>query len=236
LLAPPIRESVAGQRAGAMKGNSLMHPTLLPAITGAPTTKKINTPSTDANQLRVRFVVKYRDASKGKQKIFATEEEAIAFSRTKNPDSRCDPIREPEAEEYARTLAECVNRLNGYGKTIEDATNFFIQHLEAEEKSCTVAKLVDEFLVATQNERAGSQFELDDLRFHLAAFAKTFDRESVAAITSTRIDDWLRSLNLSIVRRNHCRRLIMRAFNFAVQRGYTGSNPVFARFVVSRPV
>jgi len=179
--------------------------------------------------------VNYRDASKGKQKIFATEEEAIAFSRTKNPDSRCDPIREPEAEEYARTLAECANRLNGYGKTIEDATNFFIQHLEAEEKSCTVAKLVDEFLVATQNERASSQFELDDLRFHLAIFAKTFDRESVAAITSTQIDDWLRSLNLSIVRRNHCRQLIMRAFNFAVQRGYTSSNPVFARFVVSRP-
>jgi hypothetical protein len=212
-----------------------MHPTLLPAITGAPTTKKIDMPSSDANQPHVRFVANYRNASKGKKKIFATKEEAIAFARTKNPDFRCDPIREAEAEEYARTLAECANRLNGYGKTIKDATNFFIQHLEAEEKSCTVAKLVDEFLVATQNERAGSQFELDDLRFHLATFAKTFDRQSVAAITSTQIDDWLRSLNLSIVRRNHCRQLIMRAFNFAVQRGYTSSNPVFARFVVSRP-
>jgi hypothetical protein len=213
-----------------------MYLTLSPAITGAPTTKKIDMPSSDVNQPRVRFVVDYREGSKGKQKIFATEEEVIAFARTKNPFFRCDPIREPEAEESARTQAECTNRLNGYGKTIKDATNFFIQHLQTEEKSCTVAKLVDEFLVATQNERAGSQFELDDLRFHLALFAKTFDRESVAAITSARIDDWLRSLNLSIVRRNHCRRLIMRAFNFAVQRGYTSSNPVFARFVVSRPV
>ncbi len=213
-----------------------LHPTLLPAITGAPTTKKIDMPRSDANQPRVKFVVNYRDASRGKQKIFATEEEAIAFARTKNPDFRCDPIRESEADEYARMLEECNNRLNEYGKTIKDATNFFIQHLEAEEKSCTMAKLVDEFLVATQNERASSQFELDDLRFHLMAFVKRFGRESVAAITSTRIDDWLRSLNLSIVRRNHCRRLIMRAFNFAVQRGYTSSNPVFARFVVSRPV
>lgn len=219
-----------------MKGNSLMQPTLLPAITSAPTTKKIDTPDSDVNQLRVRFVVNYREASKGKQKIFATEEEAIAFARTKSPFFRCDPIGDPAAEGYARTLAECTDKLNGYGKTIKDATNFFIQHLEAEEKSCTVAKLVDEFLVATQSERAGSQFELDDLRFHLAAFAKTFGRESVAAITSAQIDDWLRSLNLSIVRRNHCRRLIMRAFNFALQRGYCTSNPVFARFVVSRPV
>jgi hypothetical protein len=213
-----------------------MHPTLLPAITGAPTTKKIDMPSSDANQPRLRFIVNYREASKGKQKIFATEEEAIAFARTKNPDFRRDLIREPEAEEYARTLAECANKLNGYGKTIKDATNFLIQHLHAEEKSCTVAKLVDEFVAATQKEASVSQFALDDLRFHLTAFAKTFDRESVAAITSARIDDWLRSLNLSIVRRNHYRRLITRAFNFAVQRGYTGSNPVFARFVVSRPV
>jgi len=111
----------------------------------------------------------------------------------------------------------------------------FIQHLEADEKSCTVAKLVDEFVAATEKEGAGSQFDFDNLRFHLRAFAKTFDRESVAA-TSTRIDDWLRSLNLSIIRRNHYRRLIVRAFNYAVQRGYTNSNPVFARFVVSRPV
>ena len=74
-----------------------MHPTLLPAITGAPTTKKIDMPSSDANQRRVRFVVN-REASKGKKKIFATEEKAIAFARTKNPDFRCDPIREPEAK------------------------------------------------------------------------------------------------------------------------------------------
>ena len=180
-----------------------MQPTLLPAITSAPTTKKIDTPDSDVNQLRVRFVVNYREASKGKQKIFATEEEAIAFARTKSPFFRCDPIGDPAAEGYARTLAECVNRLKAHGKTIKDATKFFIQHLEADGKSCTVAKLVDEFVAATQNERAGSQFDLDNLRFHLRAFAKTFDRESVAAITSTRIDDWLRSLNLSIVRRNH---------------------------------
>src|SRR5262245_26156635 len=98
-----------------MKGNSLMYPTLSPAITSARTTKKIDMPSSDVNQPRVRFVVNYREASKGKQRIFATEKEAIAFARTKNPYFPCDPIREPEAEEYAQTLAECTNRLNGYG-------------------------------------------------------------------------------------------------------------------------
>ncbi|PYJ47848.1 MAG: hypothetical protein DME85_03295, partial [Verrucomicrobia bacterium] len=67
------------------------------------------------------------------------------------------------------------------------------------------------------------------------AFGKRFDGDPVGIITSTQIDEWLRSLNVSIITRNHYRRLIMRAFDFAVQRGYTNSNPVFGRFVVSRP-
>ena len=132
-------------------------------------------------------------------------------------------------------LLECTNRLNAYGKTIKDATDFFVQHLTATEKSCTATKLVDEFVSAKQKE-AASNFDLDDLRSHLTTFGKRFDSDPVGTITSAQIDNWLRSLNVSIVKRNHFRRLIMLAFNFAVQRGYTNSNPVFGRFVVSRAV
>jgi len=130
-------------------------------------------------------------------------------------------------------LLECTNRLSAHGKTLQDATDFLIQHLMANEKSCTAEKLVDEFIAAKQKE-AASQFDLDDLRSRLATFSKSFNNHLVETITSAQIDDWLRSLNVSIVTRNHYRRLIMLAFNFAVQRGYTNSNPVFGRFVVSR--
>src|SRR5262249_39639006 len=46
-----------------------------------------------------------------------------------------------------------------------------------------------------------------------------------ATIKSAEIDDWLRSLAVSAVTRNHYRRLILLAFNFAVQRGYATDNP-----------
>ena len=211
-----------------------MHPTIPHTITIAPTRQKIEIGSSDANQLHLKFVVSYRNAGKRKQKVFETEEEAIKFARTKNPNFRRD-TEGAEAQAAARMLLDCTNRLNVHGKTIEEATDFFIQHLKTNEKSCTATKLVDEF-VATKQKEASSQFNLDDLRTRLTAFAKTFSDQSVAAITSAQIDDWLRSLNVSLIKRNHYRRLIMLAFNFAVQRGYTNSNPVFGRFVVSRPI
>jgi hypothetical protein len=118
---------------------------------------------------------------------------------------------------------------------MKDATDFFVQHLTATEKSCTAKKLVDEF-VAAKEKAAASNFDLDDLRSHLTAFGKRFDGDPVGTITCTQINEWLRSLNVSIITRNHYRQLVMLAFNFAVQRGYTNSNPVFGRFVVSRAV
>src|SRR5437667_4998836 len=212
-----------------------MYPTTTPTIAIAPTARTIEIRSSDANQPQLKFLVNYRKEGKRKQKAFETEEEAIEFARTENPNFRCDPIQDTEAQASARMVLECTNRLNAHGRTISDATDFFIQHLTANEKSCTATKLVDEFVAAKQKE-AASPFDIDDLRSHLTIFGKRFGSQPVATITSTEIDDWLRSLNVSIVTRNRYRRLIMLAFNVAVQRGYTDSNPVFGRFVVSRPV
>jgi hypothetical protein len=112
-------------------------------------------------------------------------------------------------------------------------TDFFIGHVAAGQKSCTAAELVDE-LVAAKQKGGASQFDMDDFRSRLALFAKRFDGRPVSTITSTEIEDWLRSLNVSAVTRNHYRRLFVLAFNFAVQRGYMTNNPVFARFIVGR--
>lgn len=203
-------------------------------MTSAPTAQKIEIGSSEVNQLNLKFVVSYREDGKRKQKAFETEEEAIQFARIQNPNFGRD-TEDAEAHAAARILQDCTNKLNSYGKTVEEATDFFIQHLKANIKSCTAIKLVDEVVAATQKE-AASPFDIDDLRSHLTIFGKRFGSQPVATITSAEIDDWLRSLNVSIVRRNRYRRLIMRAFHFAVQRGYTNSNPLFGRFVVSRPI
>jgi len=216
-----------------MKGRQPMHRTI-PRKTGiSPKTGGNEIMGSETNEPQLQFVVTYREAAKRKQKVFETEEEAIQFARTKDPNFRRDAIQNSEAQASERVLLECTNRLSAHGKTLQDATDFLIQHLMANEKSCTAEKLVDEFIAAKQKE-AASQFDLDDLRSRLATFSKSFNNHLVETITSAQIDDWLRSLNVSIVTRNHYRRLIVLAFNFAVQRGYTNSNPVFGRFVVSR--
>jgi integrase len=99
-----------------------------------------------------------------------------------------------------------------------------IAHLKASEKSCTAVELVRE-LVAAKKHDGASQRHVDDLRSRLKVFAKKFDGQPVATIMSADIDDWLRSLSVSAVTRNHYRRLIVLAFNFAVQRGYATDNP-----------
>src|SRR5205814_347910 len=114
--------------------------------------------------------------------------------------------------------------LSEFGKTIKDATNFFIAHLKASEKSCTALELVKE-LVAAKKADGASRRHVDDLDSRLNIFAEKFDGQSIATITSAEIDDWLRSLNVSPVTRNHYRRLIVLAFNFAVRRGYATDNP-----------
>jgi integrase len=119
---------------------------------------------------------------------------------------------------------ECKDRLSAYGKTLKDATDFFVRHLAASEKSCTAAQLVDE-LVAAKKADGKSQRHVDDLDSRLNIFAEKFDGQMVATITTKAIDDWLRSLPVSAVTRNHYRRLIVLAFNFAVQRGYATDNP-----------
>jgi hypothetical protein len=148
------------------------------------------------------------------------------------------PVRAKEVEggELPLSLAlmaqECMNKLNAYGKTIKDATDFFIAHVAAGDESCTATKLVDE-LVAARQEAGASQFDLEDMRCRLAIFAKKFEGQPVGTITGAEIADWLRSLKVSAITRNHYRRLIVLTFNFAVQRGYVTDNPLLARFVVS---
>src|SRR5262249_26861238 len=106
----------------------LMQPVVAPTMANESTMQKAEIPSSDANQPQLKFVVSYCDASKRKQKAFETEDEAIDFVRTKNPSFRRD-IQDADAQASARMLLDCTNRLNARGKTIKDATDFFIQHL-----------------------------------------------------------------------------------------------------------
>jgi integrase-like protein len=179
----------------------------------------------DSNRPHLKFVVNYCEAGKRKRTFFETKDAADSFAAFKNTELKRNGVEHSEFPTALRVMAqECKDRLSAYGKTIKDATDFFVAHLKASEKSCTAQQLVRELVAAKEHDGASAR-HVSDLRSRLNIFAEKFDGQPVATITSAEIDDWLRSLNVKAVTRNHYRRLIVLAFNFAVRRGYATDNP-----------
>jgi integrase len=178
----------------------------------------------DSNRPHLKFVVNYREGGKRKRTFFETKEAADSFVAFKNAELKRNGIEGAEFPTTIRVMAQnAVELLKPFGKTIMDAAHYYAAHLKASEKSCTAVQLVKE-LVAAKEADGASQPHLVDLRVRLNKFAKTFDGQPVATITSAAIDDWLRSLPVSPVSRNNYRRLVVLAFNFAVRRGYATDN------------
>jgi integrase len=170
-------------------------------------------------------VVNYREAGKRKRTFFETQKAANSFIAFKNAELKRNGIEHAEFPTAIRVMAQnAVALLKPFGKTIMDAAQHYAAHLQASAKSCSAVELVKELVAAKEHDGASVR-HVSDLRSRLNIFAAQFNGKPVAAITSTEIDDWLRSLNVSPVTRNHYRRLIVLAFNFAVRRGYATDNP-----------
>ena len=179
----------------------------------------------DSNRPHLKFVVNYREAGKRKRMFFETEKAAQAEAALKNAELRNKGVEHAEFPTELRVMAQdAAELLEPFGKTITDAVKHYVAHLKASEKSCTAVQLVKE-LVAAKEKDGASERHVSDLRSRLNIFAKKFDGQPVATITRSEIDDWLRSLTVSPVTRNHYRRLIVLAFNYAVGRGYATDNP-----------
>lgn len=180
----------------------------------------------DSNRPHLKFVVNYREAGQRKRAFFEKKEEAESFAQSRNIELRNAGREGAEFPTWLRVTAQnAVERLKPFqGATIEDAIDHYLAHLRASAKSCTAVQLVKELIAAKEKDGA-SERHLSDLRSRLNIFAQQFDGQPVATITSANIDDWLRSLSVSPATRNHYRRLIVLAFNYAVRRGYATENP-----------
>jgi integrase len=179
----------------------------------------------DSNRPHLKFVVNYRESGKRKRTFFETKEAANSFASFKNDERQRNGIEHSEFPTAIRVMAqEAVEQLKPFGKTITDAVQHFVAHLKANERSCTATQLVDELLKAKEADGV-SERHLRDIRSRLSVFAEKFDGQMVATITSKEIDNWLRSLPVAPLTRNHYRALVVLAFNFAVRCNYATANP-----------
>src|SRR5438128_189613 len=167
------------------------------------------------------------------RRFFKDRREAETFLQSKrieqeNYGTAGTSFNERQRAEYL----ECAESLKPFNATIRDAVNFYLPHLHATKRTCTATQLVDELLKVKEADGASERY-LSDLRSRLTQFAESFNGKSVAEITSAEVDQWLRSLSdketgkrLAATTRNNFRRVLIVAFNFAREHGYSAGNPV----------
>lgn len=118
-----------------------------------------------------------------------------------------------------------------YGKTIKDAVEFYIEHLQKLEKhgETTVKELVRKFLGVKEGKVRPRTYE--DLDSRLKKFEQDYGDTPVALISRDNIRDWLRDLNLSDQSVINYWRALHNLFNFAVlELELIESNPVRKAF------
>src|SRR4030095_8383684 len=105
----------------------------------------------DSNRPHLKFVVNYREAGKRKRSFFEIKEHAESFAAQKNIDRLNSGLDGEKITSKLRDMAlECAERLSEHGKTLKDATEFLIAHLQSTKKSCTAEQLVRELLAAKE--------------------------------------------------------------------------------------
>jgi integrase len=168
----------------------------------------------DKQRPRLKFVVNFKRNGKRARSFFESKKAAQAFAQLKS-------------NELMIGETAGAKQLATFGKTIADAIEFYLPHLQANNRKCTFRDLVAELVPAKKADGASAAY-LTDLQCRLGQFSNSFGDRIVSEIECHEIDQWLRGLNVLPVTRNNSRRVLRTAFNFAKARNYCVENPVLS--------
>jgi integrase len=178
----------------------------------------------DKKRPHLKFVVNTKEGEKRVRAFFETKKEADTFAHQKNVELLNGGQEAAQFPSALRIMAsDAAKRLQPFGKTIRDAVEFYLPHLQA--RKCMFRELVGQLLSAKESDGASAPY-LIDLRCRLGQFSESFGDRLVSEIQSHEIDRWLRGLSVSPVTRNNSRRVLRTAFSFAVAHKYCVDNPV----------
>jgi integrase len=163
---------------------------------------------------------------KRRRYFFPTKEKAEAELGRMKIKQRKEGENALRLSDSLRIMAlECSQKLNLLGKTLDDATEFYIHYLGDAERSISVSALIDEYL-AGQHRLNRSQAHIYDLRQRLSRFKETFGDRPLRTVTTNEIDAWLHDLPLSAQSVNNYRSRIAALFSYGLKREYIERNPV----------
>lgn len=160
---------------------------------------------------------------------FKTEKEAKAAAADRNAEIKAHGIQislSPVARIQAIDAAE---KLAPYKKSISDAVEFYIAHLERQQSSVDVAYLCD--LVLDEFERRYERKEISNkhltsMRETIKKFRGRFADQKIKLLDGVTIKNWLASLPLAVKTRNRHRGYIKNMFGMALEWNLIDLNPL----------
>ena len=129
------------------------------------------------------------------------------------------------SHDFRVLAAKCSERLKPFSKTIWDATEFYLEHLERTKDSVFVSVAAADFQESKKRAKL-SATHLDDLRLRLGRFVAAFGNRPIKGIVASEIESWLHHLALSPQSINNYRAIVHAFFEYALKRELVEKNPV----------
>ena len=118
------------------------------------------------------------------------------------------------------------DKLAKYGKTINEAVTFVVDHEERIRRCNVTIRQLAEELIGTKRRDGKAPRYLESLRGYLRRFCQEFGDRLIAAVTPEELDTWLRDLPYSPKSRLNYRQHIGVLFSYAKRRRMIDSNPI----------
>ncbi|MGZ0655629.1 tyrosine-type recombinase/integrase [Coraliomargarita sp. W4R72] len=159
--------------------------------------------------------------------VFKSKSEASNFYEIKLAESENlgSEVSSVISDKVKREVFEAMRRLEPYGKTISEAVEHYVQHLEATEQSRPIDELIDMFL--EEMRRAGkSDRYMIDLSHRLVKFKADKGKRFASDITTREAQTWLNRLKVSDLTRNNYRRVLSAFFAWCERQSFVQTNPI----------
>ena len=123
---------------------------------------------------RLKYVVRSKISDKWERKFFETKVEAQTYVEQKEIELLNQGREGVQFPSWLRIQAQQgQERLQPHGKTISDAVDFYLKHLEATQRSAKVSQALDE-LIENRKASGVSERYCYDLKLRVGRFSENF--------------------------------------------------------------
>lgn len=161
------------------------------------------------------------------RRCFKTEREAKTYAHMRNTEAQTQGFDSLSFPAWLRVTAQrCHGQLSERGKSLEDATRYYLEDLDRTEKSISLGDIVKRCLAA-KKEAGFTKGYLYSLRRGLHLFRHTLgEKRIISEITPLDMVAYLTAIPGTPSTRNSLRQMLSSLFSFADKLGFCSSNPM----------